>query len=262
MVEQLKRVITIDQILRPQTQLELIFDVDLLNDSIDLRTATVLDVSAERILITQAAPPVTKALVGRSPEATFVQRDPVTGDVIRWGWKTQIKEIIGNYKLRPDDAQTIAAVAISRPSPDGLTRANARMDYRLSVTGDRKISIQTHPSFGRVSLLDFSAGGALIAIPVPPQAQVGMKLWFTIFFPVLNEAGQQTTINGEAEVRRVGLEEGEQMANVGLKCLGLDLSATRALQKVINHYMLEEQRGRARPGSAPGGGPPSGGGLD
>jgi c-di-GMP-binding flagellar brake protein YcgR len=157
----------------------------------------------------------------------------------------------------------MTAVVISRPAPGGLTQTNARMDYRLSVTGDRKISIQTHPSFGRVSLLDFSAGGALIAIPRPPQAQVGMRLWFTIFFPVLNDAGQQTTINGEAEVRRVSLEESEQVAHVGLKFLGLDLSATRALQKVINYYMLEEQRGRARSGAAPGqfpGGPPSGGG--
>jgi hypothetical protein len=33
---------------------------------------------------------------------------------------------------------------------------------------------------------------------------------------------------------------------VGLKFLDLDLNATRSLQKAINFYMLEEQRGRNR----------------
>jgi hypothetical protein len=241
-----KSVTTIDQILRPRTQLELIFDVDLINDFIDVRKATVLDFTAEKIIISQASPPILKSMVGRSPEATFVRRDPVTGDIIRWGWRAQITEFIEKYKLRPDDAETVTALALSGPSVGGLTETNARMDYRLTITDDRKVSIQTHPSFGRVRLLDFSAGGVLIAIPRPPQAQVGMRLWFTLFFPVATSVGQQTTINGEAEVVRVTMEEGEQMAKAGLKFLDLDLSATRALQKAINFYMLEEQRARGR----------------
>ncbi|MDR2724776.1 MAG: PilZ domain-containing protein, partial [Candidatus Adiutrix sp.] len=173
-----------------------------------------------------------------------------------------IKEILDNYKLRPDDPLTMTALALGCPSVGGLTETNARMDFRLNITDDRKISIQTHPSFGRVSLLDFSAGGVLIAIPRPPQAKVGMRLWFTLFFPVLTAAGQPITINGEAEVMRVSMDEGEQMARVGLKFLDLDLSATRALQKAINYYMLEEQRGRGRPGGVqgPGGGQVPGGG--
>jgi len=247
MSEELKRVITIEQILRPRMQLELIFDVDLVNDSIDVRSATVLDLSAEHIIITQATPPILKAMVGRSAEATFVRRDPLTGDIIRWGWRTQIKKIMANYRARPDEAQTVTALVIGRPSVGGLTETNARMDYRLSITDERKISIQTHPSFGRISLLDFSAGGVLIAVPRPPQAQVGLRLWFSLFFPVLNAAGQPTTISGEAEVMRVSQEEDEETARVGLKFLDLDLSATRALQKTINYYMLEEQRGRGRP---------------
>ena len=247
MAEQSKQnVTTIDQILRPQTQVELIFDVDLINDFIDVRTATVLDLPPEHIVITQSNPPIVKSMVGRSPEATFVRRDPVTGDIIRWGWRAQIKEFVPNYKLQPDSPQTTIALYISRPAIGGLTETNARMDYRLNITADRKISIQTHPSFGHVSMMDFSAGGVLIAVPRPPQAKVGMRLWFTLFFPVASQPGQQTTINGEAEVVRVTMNEGEQIARVGLKFLDLDLTATRALQKAINYYMLEEQRGRNR----------------
>ena len=252
-----KNVTTIDQILRPQTQLELIFDVDLINDFIDVRKATVVDFTSEQIIITQSTPPILKAMIGRSPEATFVRRDPVTGDVIRWGWRAQIKEIRENYKLRPDDPQTMTVLILGGPSVNGLTETNARMDYRLTITDDRKISIQTHPSFGRIKLLDFSAGGVLIAIPRPPQAQVGMRLWFTLFFPVVSATGQQTTINGEAEVVRVTTGEGEEMARAGLKFLDLDISATRALQKAINFYMLEEQRGRGRSASLAGGQPPN-----
>jgi len=238
--------LSIDQILRPQTRLDLIFDVDLINDYIDVRSAMVQDITSDNIIISQSDPPILKSMVGRSVEATFVRRDPVTGEVIRWGWRCQIKEILTNYKVRPEDPETMAAVTLSPPAAGGLTETNARMDYRLTITPERKISIQTHPSFGRVTLLDFSAGGVLIGIPRPPQAKVGMRLWFTLFFPVQSSPGQQTTINGEAEVVRVTTNEGEQYARVGLKFLDLDLNATRALQKAINFYMLEEQRSRGR----------------
>ncbi len=241
-----KNTLSIDQLLRPQTRLDLIFDVDLINDYIDVRSAMVMDIRLDGVVITQPDPPVLKSMVGRSLEATFVRRDPVSSEIIRWGWRCQILSLVANYKLHPDDPETVPAALLSLPTLGGLTETNARMDYRLSITPDRKISIQTHPSFGRVTLLDFSAGGVLIAIPRPPQAKVGMRLWFTLFFPVQAAAGQQTTINGEAEVVRVTSSEGEQYSRVGLKFLDLDLTATRSLQKAINFYMLEEQRGRNR----------------
>ena len=241
---------TIDEILRPQTRLDLIFDVDLINDYIDVRSAMVQDITPNHIIISQSDPPILKSMVGRSLEATFVRRDPVSTEMVRWGWRCQVLEIMPNFKIRPEDENAFPAVALSIPQAGGLTETNARMDYRLSITSEKKITIQTHPSFGRVTLLDFSAGGVLIGIPRPPQAKVGMRLWFTLFFPVPSSPGQQTTINGEAEVVRITTNEGEQYARAGLKFLDLDLSATRALQKAINFYMLEEQRGRNRSSAA------------
>lgn len=242
--------VTVEQILRPQTKLDLIFDVDLINDYIDVRHAIVLDMTPERIVISQADPPILKSMVGRSLEATFVRRDPVTTDIMRWGWRSQVADFLPEYRLRAGDAETVPALAISPPLPGGLTETNARMDYRLSITPDKKISIQTHPSFGRVTPLDFSAGGVLIGIPKPPQAKLGLRLWFTLFFPSPITPGQPITINGEAEVVRITMEDDEPFARVGLKFLDLDLSATRALQKAINHHMLEEQRHRSRLQSA------------
>ncbi len=241
-----KNNLTIDEILRPQTRLDLIFDVDLINDYIDVRSAMVQDITPNHIIISQSEPPILKSMAGRSLEATFVRRDPLSTEMIRWGWRCQVLEIMPNYKINPQDQTSFPAVALSIPPVGGLTETNARMDYRLSITSDKKITIQTHPSFGRVTLLDFSAGGVLIGIPRPPQAKVGMRLWFTLFFPVPSAPGQQTTINGEAEVVRITTNEGEQYARAGLKFLDLDLSATRALQKAINFYMLEEQRLRNR----------------
>lgn len=240
--------VPIDRVLRLQTRLDLIFDVDLINDFIDVRSAMVLDITDSRIIITQSDPPVLKSMVGRSLEATFVSRDLVTSEVMRWGWRCQITEFIPRYRLQKDapESETIQALALSRPAVGALTETNARMDYRISIGTDKKISIQTHPSFGRVHLLDFSAGGVLIAIPKPPQAKVGMRLWFTLFFPLPSASGQQTTINGEAEVVRVTADEDAPQAKVGLKFMDLDLNATRALQKAINFYMLEEQRNRNR----------------
>ncbi len=247
MTESPKRITaSLDEFLRPQTRLDLIFDVDLINDYIDVRSAMVQEITDSRIIISQSDPPILRSMVGRSLEATFVRRDPVTAEIIRWGWRCQVLEFLPNYKLRPEDPETIPAVALGLPVGGGLSETNARMDYRLAITSDKKISIQTHPSFGRVSLLDFSAGGVLIGVPRPPQAKVSMRLWFTLFFPVQSAPGQQTTINGEAEVVRVTTNEGEAFARVGLKFLDLDLNATRALQKAINFYMLEEQRARNR----------------
>ena len=236
----------ISQVLRPQTRLDLIFDVDLINDFIDVRSAMVLDITPNGIIISQSDPPILKSMVGRSLEATFIRRETVSYEVIRWGWHCQVKEVILNYKVRPDDAEGMQVVVISAPGLGGLTETNARMDYRLTITSEKRISIQTHPSFGRVTLLDFSAGGVLIGIPRPPQAKVGMRLWFTLFFPLQSSPGQQTTINGEAEVVRITQDAAEQFARVGLKFLDLDLTATRSLQKAINFYMLEEQRSRNR----------------
>jgi len=235
---------SIDQVLQPQTRVDLIFDVDLINDYIDVRSAWVQDVTSRGVIINQATPPIEKSMVGRSLEATFVLRDPVENDVIRWGWWCQVQEVLARYKKTPQDTEAMPAVVLSLPGAGGLIETNARMDYRLSISGEQKISIQTHPSFGQVSLLDFSAGGVLISVPRPPQAKIGMRLWFTLFFPVQATPGKPTTINGEAEVVRVTTNEREAFARVALKFLDLDLNAVRSLQKAINFYILEEQRNR------------------
>lgn len=233
--------------LRPQTRLDLILDVDLLNDFIDVRTTNVLEINAQSIIISQPDPPVFKSMIGRNMEATFVKRDPVSSEMVRWGWRAEITDLISNYKVRADDENSAQVVSLSRPLENqGLSPTNARMDYRLAIRSDTKISIQTHPSFGRISLLDFSAGGMLIGIPRPPQATVGMQLWFTLIFPTQPGLDQPTSVSGEGKVVRIKVEDGDRLAQVGLQFLNLDLSATRTLQKIINHYMLEEQRSRNR----------------
>jgi hypothetical protein len=238
--------VPVEQLLRPQTRVDLIFDVNLVSGYIDVRRSVILDFVSGRVIIGQADPPVLSSLVGKSMEATFVRRDPVTSEIKRWGWRSQVLELIPRYQVRADNPETLPALAISPPAEGGLSESNARMDYRLTISGDKKISIQTHPSFGRITLLDFSAGGVLIGVPKPAQIQPGFKLWFTLFFPFQSVPGQPTAITGEAEVVRVTVEDDEPFARMGLKFLNLDFTATRALQKTINFYMLEEQRQRPR----------------
>ncbi|MGL4208051.1 MAG: PilZ domain-containing protein [Candidatus Adiutrix sp.] len=241
-----KSPLPLEKLLRPQSKLDLIFDIDLINDFIDVRSAAVLELCPNHILLTQTDPPVLKSMVGRPMEATFVGRDPISSDILRWGWHGQVVDFVRDYRLNEQSDETIQAVAISYPTSGNLTETNARMDYRLSIGMGKKITIQTHPSFGRATLFDFSAGGVLIGIPTPPQAKVGMRLWFTLFLPFQSDSGQQTTINGEAEVVRVVYEPGDPQAKIGLRFMDLDLNSTRTLQKAINFYMLEEQRSRSR----------------
>jgi c-di-GMP-binding flagellar brake protein YcgR len=234
---------SIDRLLKPNTRIDLILDVDLINDRIDVRNGTVYEISDKQLILSQTAPLMTRSMVGREVEVTFVGREPVSGEVMRWGWSGKIVGI-SDYKF--NENETVQAIYLSAPKPGEINETNARMDYRLTIVSNDHISIQTHPSFGRVVLFDFSAGGVLIGVPAPPQASLGMHLWFTLFFPNFQTAGGQTTINGEAEVVRINYSPGDKMAKLGLKFHELDLNATRALQKAINYYMLEEQRARLR----------------
>ncbi|MDR1297962.1 MAG: PilZ domain-containing protein [Deltaproteobacteria bacterium] len=233
----------IDRLLRPNMRIDLILDIDLINDRIDVRNGVVYDITDQNVIISQTDPLMTRSLVGREIQVTFVGREPVSGEILRWGWTGKIMKI-DNFKF--NENENVQAIYLSTPAMGQINETNARMDYRLTIVSNDHISIQTHPSFGRVVLFDFSAGGVLIGVPAPPQATLGMRLWFTLFFPNFQAQGGQTTINGEAEVVRIGYTPGDQMAKLGLKFHELDMNATRALQKAINYYMLEEQRLRNR----------------
>ncbi|MDR1081016.1 MAG: PilZ domain-containing protein [Deltaproteobacteria bacterium] len=243
MAETKKTTWSIDRLLKPNTRIDLILDIDLINDRIDVRYGSVYDITDQFVIISQTDPMMTMSMSGRDVEVTFVGRDPVSGEILRWGWTGRIAKI-APYAL--NQGENVQAVYITAPRAGEINETNARMDYRLTIVSNEHISIQTHPSFGRVVLFDFSAGGVLIGVPAPPQAALGMRLWFTLFFPNFMTQGGQTTINGEAEVVRINYAPGESMAKLGLKFHELDLNATRALQKAINYYMLEEQRIRNR----------------
>jgi hypothetical protein len=233
----------IDRLLRPNARIDLILDIDLINDRIDVRNGIVYDITDRNVIISQTDPLMTRSMLGREIQVTFVGREPVSGEILRWGWTGKITKI-DNYQL--SNSENVQAIFLTTPTLGQISETNARMDYRLNIVSNDHISIQTHPSFGRVVLFDFSAGGVLIGVPAPPQATLGMRLWFTLFFPNFQTAGNQTTINGEAEVVRISYTPGDQMAKLGLKFHELDMNATRTLQKAINYYMLEEQRIRNR----------------
>ena len=243
------------KLLLPQTSLELIFDVDLINNNIDVRNCIVYEATSDTIVISQPNPPLMKSTISSSLEATFLYRDPVTSEVIRWGWHCQIEKFVSNYFVDEDSTTPVTAVVLSSPSPDSIIATNARLDYRLRSTEEKKVHIQTHPSFGKVSLLDFSAGGVLIAIPQPAQIPVGKRMWITLVFPLpiasnADEVAKESTISGEVEVVRITILEGVAMAQVALKFVDLDLASNRTLQKAVNFYMIEEQRDSGEKGVA------------
>ncbi|MDR3152724.1 MAG: PilZ domain-containing protein [Deltaproteobacteria bacterium] len=243
MAESKKTTWSIDRLLKPNTRIDIILDIDLINDRIDVRYGSVYDITDQYVIISQTDPLMTMSMSGRDVEVTFVGREPVSGEILRWGWTGRIAKI-GPYALNQNE--NVQAVYITAPREGEISETNARMDYRLTIVSNDQISIQTHPSFGRIVLYDFSAGGCLIGVPAPPQVSLGLVLYFTLFFPNFMTQGKQTTINGEAEIVRVSYAPGEPVAKLGLKFRDLDLNSTRTLQKAINYYMLEEQRIRHR----------------
>lgn len=242
-----KTAIPFDRVVLPNSRVDLIVSSDLMTDRIDVRAVPVLDVNDSSVVVGQSEPPLLKSIVGRAVEATVIHHDVVSNDISRWGWSAEITEFTPEYRLsrQGEEPRTVQAFTLSVPAGRQLKHTNVRMSYRIEHGRDRNITVQTRPSFGRASLLDFSAGGCRLGFPARGPAKEGMELWFAIFFPPDTPEDSPVTVNGEAEVVRVTYDDDDlafRRAKVGLRFTNLDISSARALQRKVNFYMLEEQR--------------------
>ncbi|MDR1394996.1 MAG: hypothetical protein LBK52_02330, partial [Deltaproteobacteria bacterium] len=114
MAEAKKTQWSIDRLLKPNIRIDLILDVDLINDRIDVRNGTVYEISEKQLVLSQTDPLMTRNMVGREVEVTFVGREPVSGEVMRWGWSGKITGI-SDYKLSGNE--TVQAIFLSAPKP-------------------------------------------------------------------------------------------------------------------------------------------------
>ncbi|UQZ89361.1 hypothetical protein C4J81_09190 [Deltaproteobacteria bacterium Smac51] len=239
------RPINIDRLLRVQTKLDIIFNADLFRDQADVRSTMVLDLTTKMVVVAQTSPPILKSMINKDIEATFVNHDLVTSECTRWGWDSQILGINNEYILDVNNPELppVQVVFLALPSKGALRSTNVRLDYRLVVKEVDKIVVKTNPSSQEVTLVNFSAGGAMISMPGAPQVQSGVKLHVNLTFP-WPDKDSKTTIRSKAEVVRVDYKRGDKDTRLGLQFQEMDMDTNRTFTKIINHYMLAEQRQR------------------
>ena len=236
-----------ERLLRPQTRIDLILETDYLTGQADVRNSIILDLTPQRLVIAQTSPPLLKSMVGREVEATIVHHDPVTYEATRWGWTAVIEGLNNQYRLNPEDreAPLIQAATLRRPDRPELRRSNIRQAYRLETGRREGITVAVRPEAAPVWLLNFSAGGLMLGSPAPPAYSLGQELAFELVFPAEALLPLQH-IAGEATIVRLEFDRGGKNARLGLQIHALPLDSARALPKIINYYMLEEQRRRNR----------------
>jgi len=236
------------RLMRPQSRLDIILDLDELTGRADVRSSMILDITGEHVVAAQTDPPILKSAVGREVEATMVHHDLISYESSRWGWSGQILGLNNEYRLNPKDPNSVpaAVVFLSLPPKSGIKRTNIRQAYRLEVVGPgERADLKISPAPAPVSLLNFSAGGLMLSTPVPPAFNLGQELAFTLTFAG-DADNDEASVTGQALVVRLEYEPGDRLARLGLKFQDLDAASTRILQKVIQRFMLEEQRRRNR----------------
>lgn len=238
--------VDVSRLLRLQSRLDLIVSSDFITGEADVRGSMVLDITDEFVIAAQTDPPVLKSMSDRVIEASIVHHNPITYESTRWGWTSRILGIKNDYRLNPRDSGAIpvAVIFLSSPPKNGLRKANVRQAYRLDLSG-KNIKFELSPSPAEVSLINFSTGGVMIATPAPPAYSLGQELRYSITFHETDDFSE-TCLGGEAIVVRMEYEPEKRNARLGLKFRDMNVNSARALQKIINSYMLEEQRRRNR----------------
>ena len=243
MEKKLAQPVDINRLLGAKPKIELIFNADVFQGQVDVRCTDLLAVTPKMIAVGQTSPPILKSMILKEIEATFVQRDPVTMKHARWGWDSQILGVNNNYVPEDSHPDTLPrrAVFIALPHTGALRSSNVRLDYRLMVSDRDDIRVETTPAFQGTKLVNFSAGGAMIATPGAPQAQSGERMQVRITFPWPDE-DSQTSIKSLAEVVRVDYVKGDKVTLMGLHFQEMATETNRILGRIINYYMLAEQR--------------------
>ncbi len=210
--------VSLERFLRPNSKMDLIFSADIFREQTDVRNTVVLDMNAKFIAVEQTSPPILKSMIGREVEATLLARDPVTSELIRWGWNSQIIGLSAAYTAEDDKfaAMPMPAIFLALPDHHGLHSSNVRLDYRLEVGPDDNIAVKTRPDAPGAKLLNFSAKGAMIQMPGVPQLESGDMMHLDLVFPWPDEHSQ-TNIKSKAEVVRVDYVHGDRDTRTSTK---------------------------------------------
>ncbi len=238
--------VDISRLLRVQSRLDLVLSEDLITGRADVRSSMILDLADSDVIATQTDPPILNSMIDHVIQVSVVHHDLKTYEPTRWGWTSRITGLKNDYRLNPGDPDSfpVSVIFLSPPPQSGISKANVRQAYRLDLAG-QNIALDIRPVEAPVRLINFSTGGVMIETTTPNAFSLGQELSYSLTFPGTDDFSE-TTINGEAVVVRMEYDPGDKTARLGLKFREMNISSARDVQRIVNYYMLEEQRKRNR----------------
>jgi len=239
------RPVEVKNILRSMVRIDLVLATDNLTGQTDVRQSVILDLYGDQVIVEQTRPPIGPTHIGERLEASVIHRDIVTSEISRWGWTATVRSFDNNYIINSGEPtpKTASVIGLSVPDVRELTKSNIRSAYRLDTSEREGIHVAVRPMPAPVRLVNFSADGLQLATAAPSPYAIGQELPFRLTFP----AGAVLSvyrIEGLAEVVRLEQTRDHGTAYLGLKFKRLKSEAKWALPKIIQYYMLEEQRKR------------------
>lgn len=235
-------------LLRPAIKLDLVIGINRLNGQFDIRESAILEVSEHYLLVKQTKPALSNSHTGQFIETTAVFHGHQQGRAIRWGWPSRVMSLQDDYCLILNENPVIGptpAIQLSRPAMSCLKKVNLRRSYRLESSLFNAVSVELPDLKDEVRLVNFSAGGFMISSESPPSFSMGQEVPFKMVFPETCDYSE-SVIHGLALARRQEYECYCQKSKIGFKYLRLPSGSYRTMGKIMNYYMLEEQRQRVR----------------
>ena len=138
--------------LRPGINVDVVGDFKLVDESVDVRRASVYDVIEKQVILSQTKPPISRDNIGRKIRVTYLvteERGPV-----RYGIIGRIEDIVDDYQLLSSDR--VPVLIVQQESEQ--TEENIRMFFRVKPWGETDIRILLDEE--EVSIVDISIGGA------------------------------------------------------------------------------------------------------
>jgi c-di-GMP-binding flagellar brake protein YcgR len=227
-----------DRILAPSRRLDLILDLDILRDTVEVRSTIIYEtVQDKRLIVSQTMPPILTSRVGQVIQATYLVKDHESGEQARYGFRTKILQFVKEYRL--NRGTRVQALALGYPQSE-MKQVHARLLHRVNLTLENGLTLQVQglEPGEQLTLLDISLGGFLFSYKGYKELSVGRRLRIRL-------VRKRVLLNLAARVVRIFEREGSRLLFVGCRFAEPSPEETEAIRDLVHGLMRQELKSRS-----------------
>ena len=227
-----------ERILAPSRKLDLILDLDVLRDTVEVRSTIIYESRKDKgLIVSQTSPPILTSRVGQKVSATYLALNPKTGEQERYGFQTEILRFIPEYRLRR--GVRVQALGLAYPRSE-ICRTHARLLHRVSLIPAHglQLAVRGLAEEEEITLLDISLGGFLFSYKGYTELKKGRRI-------LVNLVQEEPLLTLEADVIRVFEREGSRMMFVGCRFADLTPIQVETIRNLVQGIMRLDLRSRS-----------------